>query len=110
MSNESTENQFEYLKNKMQQFIHERDWEKFHTPKNVAMSVAIEAAELMELFQWNDLSKEEIISNENLISKIRDEMADIFIYLISMALQLDIDIYNCIVEKMDRNKIRFPPK
>ena len=102
--------QFDILKEKMILFLKERDWEKFHTPKNVAMSIAIEAAELMELFQWSNLERSAVVSNQELMSQIKDEIADIVIYTISMGLSLNIDIFECVLAKMDENFERFPPK
>ncbi|MCE7746600.1 MAG: nucleotide pyrophosphohydrolase [Candidatus Heimdallarchaeota archaeon] len=104
------EEQFDILKEKMAQFLKERDWEKFHTPKNVAMSIAIEAAELMELLQWSNPERSAVISNQELMSQIEDEIADIMIYTISLGLSLNIDIYESVLAKMDKNLKRFPPK
>ena len=64
--------QFDILKEKMAHFLKERDWEKYHTPKNIAMSIAIEAAELMELLQWSNPDKSTVISDRELISKIEE--------------------------------------
>ncbi|MCK5297656.1 MAG: nucleotide pyrophosphohydrolase [Candidatus Heimdallarchaeota archaeon] len=102
--------QFDILKEKMIQFLNERDWEKYHTPKNVAMSIAIEAAELMELLQWSNPEKLAVISNKKLMSQIQDEIADIVIYTISLGLSLNIDIFESVLAKMDKNLKRFPPK
>ncbi|HUT82237.1 MAG TPA: nucleotide pyrophosphohydrolase [Candidatus Bathyarchaeia archaeon] len=102
--------QFEILKKDMMRFLEERDWIKFHTPKNIAMSIAIEAAELMELFQWTNPPKEEILVDEAILARIKDELADILIYSISMGLQLNIDLFACIKDKMNKNHERFPPK
>ncbi|MCK5184776.1 MAG: nucleotide pyrophosphohydrolase, partial [Candidatus Heimdallarchaeota archaeon] len=102
--------QFDILKEKMIQFLKERDWEKFHTPKNVAMSIAIEAAELMELLQWSNPEITTVISNQELISQIKDEIADIVIYTVSLGLSLNIDIFESVLAKMDKNLKRFPPK
>jgi len=101
--------QFDILKEKMIQFLNERDWEKYHTPKNVAMSIAIEAAELMELLQWTNPERSAVISNQKLMSQLKDEIADIVIYTISLCLSLNIDIFECVLAKMDKNFERFPP-
>ena len=99
-----------FLKKELDKFLEARDWKGYHNPKNVAMSVGIEAAELMELFQWNNPSIEEVKNNEELMTKVKDELADVLIYAISLARALDIDLFDCIKMKMDRNKKRFPPK
>ena len=97
------------LQQRVAQFISERDWEQFHSPKNIAMSVAIESAELMEIFQWRtteaSLSPELI---ENKRAEIEDEVADIFIYLLSFINVTKIDLYQAVVQKIERNNIRFP--
>jgi NTP pyrophosphatase (non-canonical NTP hydrolase) len=102
--------QFDILKEKMIQFLDERDWENFHTPKNVVMSIAIEAAELMELLQWTNPERSAVVSNQELMLQIKDEIADIVIYTISLGLSLNIDIFECVLAKMDKIFERFPLK
>lgn len=90
-------------------FITRRDWNKFHNPKNIVMSIAIEVAELMELFQWNtndECAKPEFIK-EN-IANIEDEVADVLIYTLSLANECNLDIKKIIENKMERNEKRFP--
>lgn len=90
-------------------FLKERDWEKFHKPKNLAMSISIEAAELMELFQWISVKTSlERIDDEEFLKKVKDEVADILIYTFSFARVAGLDIYEIILEKMKRNEKRFP--
>jgi NTP pyrophosphatase (non-canonical NTP hydrolase) len=99
----------EDLKKNMRQFIKERNWEKFHSPKNLAMSISIEAAELMEHFQW--MSSEEAIKvkeDSDSMENIKDELSDILAYCISMANYLDIDIAESFVKKMNKNKKKYP--
>ena len=105
-----TKTQFELLKETMDTFLEERNWKPFHSPKNVVMSIAIEAAELMELFQWIHPSVKEVKNNVELMEKVKDELADVFIYSISLARALEIDLFDCITAKMAKNVIRFPPK
>ena len=97
------------LQEKVQNFIQKRDWEQFHSPKNVSMSIAIESAELMELFQWRTTQES---SMKDLISKkrpeIEDEVADIMIYLLSFVNVCEIDLYDAVIKKIERNKTRFP--
>ncbi|NHJ86577.1 MAG: nucleotide pyrophosphohydrolase [Asgard group archaeon] len=104
------ENQFELLMHKMELFLEERDWKKYHTPKNIAMSIAIESAELMELFQWTNPTTNEVRNDSELLTKINGELADVMIYSISLALSLKIDLFKCILEKMAVNNERFSPK
>lgn len=88
-------------------FARERDWEQFHTPKNLAASVAIEAAELQEVFQW--LSDEEANTlGQERIAAARSEMADVAIYLIRLADRLGVDLVEAIVTKISENDRRYP--
>ena len=96
------------LKDEYEEFKKERDWEKFHQPKNIAMSISIEASELMELFQWKDnVSIEKIKNDPALMEGIREELADVILYSLSMAQRLDIDIEEAVLEKLDENRDRF---
>lgn len=91
------------LKSLMAKFVHDRNWEKYHVPKNLAMSIAIETSELMEHFQWVDN-----FNGEN-IKEIKEEVADIFAYLLSFCNCLSIDISTEFIHKMRKNELRFPP-
>ena len=96
------------LQEEYEEFKRKRDWEKFHYPKNIAMSISIEASELMELFQWKDnVSIEKVKSDEKLMSKVREELADVILYSLSMAQRLDIDIEEIVEKKLDENRERF---
>lgn len=95
------------LSDDLKQFAIDRDWEQYHIPKNLAMALIAEAAELVEHFQWLTPEESKNVSGE----KLRDigyEMADIFIYLLRMAEQLDIDLMKVSREKIAINKTRFP--
>ena len=98
----------EDLKKEYAEFKEKRDWEKFHEPKNIAMSISIEASELMEHFQWKDnVSIEKIKEDEELMAGVREELADVILYSLSMAQRLDIDIEEAVLEKLDDNRERF---
>ena len=74
------------LKRQVQEFIAERDWGKYHTAKNLAASISIEAAELMELFQWvNDKEMDELLNSSDMMQRVRNELADVIIYCLSLA-------------------------
>jgi len=88
-------------------FARERDWEKFHTPKNLAASVAIEAAELQEVFQWLTDEQSAALTSEQRASAER-EIADVAIYLIRLADQLGIDLDDAVQEKLRDNARRYP--
>ncbi len=98
---------FEKLLLKLRVFRQERDWEKFHKPKEVAMAAAIEAAELMEIFLWKN--EEEI---KRFIAKNRetvaDEIADTAVYLMLLADDLGIDLLDAIEAKMKKNAEKYP--
>jgi NTP pyrophosphatase (non-canonical NTP hydrolase) len=97
------------LRSLIRKFVADRDWEQFHAPKNLAMSLAIEAAELMEHFQW--LSTEEsrkIGTDAAQLVEVSDELADVLCYALAMANQLDIDLSAAIRSKMIKNEKKYP--
>jgi len=93
------------LKARVQGFVDEREWQKYHKPKNLAMSIAIEASELMELFQWDNES--DTIPEEKLLS-LGDELADIMVYCLSMANTVNIDVSQAIMGKIAKNEHKYP--
>ncbi|MDQ7823116.1 MAG: nucleotide pyrophosphohydrolase [Candidatus Eremiobacteraeota bacterium] len=99
-----------FLKEKVGAFIDEREWRPYHDAKNLSMSIAIEAAELMELFQWATSEESRRISLQGtVIEKAADEMADIMIYLLSLSRALKIDLSEAVLAKLSKNEKRFPP-
>lgn len=97
------------LRSAVAQFVHHRDWERFHTPKNLAMSIAIEAAELMEHFQWLTAQESErIFDTPESRFQVADELADILIYCLAFANRGNIDLSQAVLEKLKRNELRFP--
>lgn len=99
------------LKALVGKFVRERDWEKFHSPKNLSMSISIEAAELMEIFQWYDPKEAAALLDKPQKSEhIKEELADILIYLISFCNLYEIDISAIVVDKLRKNKTKFPVK
>ena len=99
---------FEELQERYQKFVMTRDWNQFHTPKNLAEAISIEASELLEVFLWHDNhSSEEICQDEELKTRIEEELADVVIYSIAIATQLDIDLVDAVDTKMDDNERRF---
>lgn len=90
-------------------FIRERDWEQFHSPKNLAMSVAIEAAELMEVFQWLDPKQSERVADDpELRRQVEEEAADVFCYLLSLANRVGFDLGAALLSKMEKNALKYP--
>ena len=97
------------LKKRMQKFVDDRDWQKYHKPKNLAMSIAIEASELMELFQWTDETEGDAVTkNQEKLTALKDELADIMAYCLSLANVLNIDISQVIMSKIDKNEHKYP--
>lgn len=95
------------LANAVESFSEERDWDKFHSPKNVAMALTVEAAELQECFQW--LTEEESSSlTAKQITAVRDEIADVQLYLIRLASKLNIDIEKACWQKLEKNAKKYP--
>ncbi len=95
------------LKERMATFVRERDWEQFHTPKNLSMSIAIEAAELMEHFQWLTVEQSKSLEVDAL-QDISEELADIVIYSLSMSNFLELDLADTILKKMEKNIRKYP--
>lgn len=95
------------LKKKVNDFVRERDWEQFHSPKNLSMAIAIEAAELMEEFRF--ISSEESIklTKEN-NTKITNEIADIVIATLSFCNLYEIDLTDAIIKKLQQNAEKYP--
>ncbi len=95
------------LKAVVQQFVDERNWRKFHNAKNLSMSLAIEAAELMEHFQW--LTTDEVVAGEQQdFAEIADELADVTCYALAIANVLKIDLAKAVNSKMVKNRIKYP--
>ena len=95
------------IQNQLSRFASERDWEQFHTPKNLSMALSVEASELVEIFQW--LTPEESsFPNQKQTDSIRIEVADIAMYLIRFCDVLDIDLEEAIEEKLIQNENKYP--
>ncbi|WP_302170870.1 nucleotide pyrophosphohydrolase [uncultured Streptococcus sp.] len=92
------------LMNKINQFRDDRDWRKFHNEKDLAISISLEASELLELFQWKN--SEEVV--ESSLEEITEELADVFIYSFMMADNLNLDVEEIIKSKLDLNEQKYP--
>jgi dCTP diphosphatase len=98
------------LRDDVRRFIAARNWQRYHTPKNLAMGIAIEAAEIMEHFQW--LTVEEAsayVQQPDQLAEVADELADVIIYCLSLANTAGIDVTTAVRTKLERNETRFPP-
>lgn len=99
----------EELRQVVARFVRARDWEQFHTPKNLSMSMAIEAAELMEHFQWlTGEASLQVVTSDEKMSDIRDELADVLCYALALSNSLGIDISDAVANKMEKNASKYP--
>lgn len=90
-------------------FVNQRDWQQFHSPKNLSMSLAIEAAELMEHFQWLTIDQSRAVATQpEKLSEVSDELADILCYALALANELQIDVSTAIRSKMVKNERKYP--
>ncbi|PSR34200.1 MAG: NTP pyrophosphohydrolase [Sulfobacillus benefaciens] len=96
------------LKEQVAHFVARRQWQTAHNPKNLAMSIAIEAAELMEHFQWQDLAHYAAIQDPEERQQVSLEVADVAIYLLSFCHTTGIDLSRAITDKLTINEARFP--
>lgn len=97
------------LQRELRDFAEQRDWQPFHTPKNLVMALTGEVGELAELFQW--LTPEEssgVMDTPEQADRVRDEVADVFAYLLQIADVLDIDLVAALRSKMRRNERKYP--
>ena len=83
----------------LRRFVAERNWQQFHTPENLAKSISIESAELLELFQWSEPSDSE---------GVKDELADVLTYCILLADKYDLDVEKIVMEKLEKTKAKYP--
>jgi len=97
------------LRQMVEQFVDHRDWHQFHTPKNLAMSMAIEAAELMEHFQWLSAEQSRAVAKQpDKLAAVSEELADVLCYALAMANELGLDVSTAIAEKMAKNERKYP--
>jgi NTP pyrophosphatase (non-canonical NTP hydrolase) len=97
------------LRQLISQFVDERDWHQFHAPKNLAMSMAIEAAELMEHFQWLSVDESrQIAGRPEKLAAIGEELADVLCYALAMANELGLDLSTVVSRKMAKNRLKYP--
>lgn len=98
---------FDRIKKKVRQFVVERDWDQFHSPKNLSMALIVEAAELVEHFQWLSEEQSSNLSPEKL-AEVEQELADIQVYLISLAEKLKLDLISAVEKKLLLNAAKYP--
>lgn len=98
---------FTQLRDRIRTFVTERDWDPFHSPKNLASALAVEAAELLEHFQWLTEEQSKALSSEKL-TEVKHELADVLIYLVRIADKLDVDLVKAAEEKISLNAKKYP--
>ena len=97
----------EQIKQRIQKFSDDRNWESFHNPKNLVMALNGEVGELNEIFQWLDFEESENLPLD-VLEHTKEEVADIAIYLIRICMKLDINLEDAILNKMTKNEIKYP--
>jgi NTP pyrophosphatase (non-canonical NTP hydrolase) len=99
----------QYLKDRIADFARERAWEQFHSPKNLSMALAVEAAEVMELFQWKTEGETADLRHDpKTFRRVREEIADVAVYLLNLCNRLNIDLSIAILEKLSQNARKYP--
>jgi dCTP diphosphatase len=97
------------LRELVEDFVARRDWHRFHTPKNLAMSLAIEAAELMEHFQWLTAEQSRAVTAQpEKLAEVAEELADVLCYALAMTNELGIDLSSTIRAKLAKNEQKYP--
>jgi dCTP diphosphatase len=97
----------EEIRGALRRFASDRDWDQFHSPKNLAIALSVEAAELLEHFQWTPEADSAVLVPEQ-HSKVREEIADVLLYLIRLADKLDIDLLAAATDKIQLNAAKYP--
>lgn len=100
-------NALEALRERLRAFARARDWEQFHSPKNLATALIVEAAELLEHFQWLSEEASAQLAPEQLRA-VEEEIADVFIYLVRLADRLEVDLFEAAARKIEKNEQKYP--
>ncbi len=90
----------EILRKEIAKFVEERDWKKFHSPANLAKSISIESNELLECFQWDEQNYD--------LNAVKEELADVINYCIQMSQVLNLDIFEIVLDKLEKTKAKYP--
>ena len=97
------------LKQLINDFVDRREWHPFHSPKNLSMSLAIEASELMEHFQWYSVEESrEVVKRPEKLAAVAEELADVLCYALAMANELGIELSTAVCQKMAKNEQKYP--
>jgi NTP pyrophosphatase (non-canonical NTP hydrolase) len=96
------------IQKQLSDFADERDWNQFHNPKNLAMALSVEASELVEIFQWLTPEQSEEIMGSSESEHVKEELADVMIYLIRLADKLNVDLEDAVADKIVKNGEKYP--
>jgi dCTP diphosphatase len=97
------------IQNELRTFVSDREWEQYHTPKNIAAAFSVEAAELLEIFQWMSEKDQETLKEQTeTLEHIKEEFADCMNYLLRFADVMDIDVEKALLDKIEKNKQKYP--
>lgn len=99
----------EEIRLRLAEFARERNWDQFHTPKNLSMALAAEAAELLEIFQWlTEEQSKAVVEDQKEMALVRQEIADVMIYLVRLSDKLGVDIEKAVLDKISENERKYP--
>ncbi|MFI5528667.1 nucleotide pyrophosphohydrolase [Kitasatospora sp. NPDC051853] len=105
----TTDNTLDELQQRLTDFAAARGWEPFHTPKNLAAALTVEAGELLEIFQWlTPEQAETVMAEPERAHRVRDEVADVLAYLLQFCTAVGVDPAAALAAKIERNEVRFP--
>ncbi len=97
------------LNTEIEKIVHDRDWDQFHSVKNLSMALSVESSELMEIFQWmTEEQSNQIKQDPKLLGKVEDEVADIFVYLMRIVSKNGIDLEQAVLNKLKKNVEKYP--
>ena len=96
------------LRDAVRSFVDERDWNRYHHPKELAISMAIEVSELLEIFQWDEKADiRDIMNDEKTMNRIKEEVADVMMYVLCISNQLDLDLSRIVLDKLEKNRMKY---
>lgn len=97
------------INDRVEQFVNERDWDQFHSIKNLTAALSVESSELVEIFQWlTEAESNQAKLNPALKTKVEDEVADVFVYLLRVVSKMDIDLEEVVLRKIQKNAQKYP--
>lgn len=97
------------INNEIEKFVKERDWNQFHSVKNLSMALSVESSELLEIFQWMTEEQSEKAKDDPVLKgKIEDELADIFVYLLRIVTKTNVNLEEAVLNKIKKNALKYP--